>query len=52
MKAKVLIQFFDNAAKKVRKPGEVFDLPVKRFNEIRNKGRYIEAVEDQKAMKV
>lgn len=51
MKAKVKIQFFDSVAKKTRKPGEVFDVTPDRFNEIRNKGEYIEAVEDQKSAK-
>lgn len=48
MKAKCLIQFYDKDAKKVRKKGDIFDVTTKRFNEIISKGRYVEAVEDEK----
>jgi hypothetical protein len=51
MKAKVKIQFYDSVAKKVRKKGDVIDVTPERFNEIRNKGAYIEAAEDQKPVK-
>jgi len=51
MKAKVRIQFYDSVAKKVRKKGEVIDVTPDRFNEIRNKGNYIEAVNDEKPVK-
>jgi hypothetical protein len=51
MKAKVKIQFYDSVAKKVRKKGEVIDITPARFNEIRNKGAFIEAVNDEKPVK-
>ena len=51
MKAKVKMQFYDSVAKVTRKKGDVIDVPAKRFNEIRNKGAYLEAVEDQKPVK-
>lgn len=51
MKAKVLIQFYDTAAKVVRKKGDVIDVTPDRFNEIRNKGNYIEAANDEKPVK-
>lgn len=51
MKAKVRIRFYDSVAKKVRKKGDVFDVNPTRFNEIRNKGNYIEAVNDEKPVK-
>lgn len=51
MKAKVKIQFYDSVAKKVRKKGEVIDITPTRFNEIRNKGAFIEAVNDEKPVK-
>lgn len=43
MKAKVLIKFYDSAAKVVRKKDDIFEVTPARFNEITNKGRYIEA---------
>lgn len=46
MKAQCKIEFFDKVAKVTRKPGEIFDLTAKRFNEITSKGRYIEAADD------
>lgn len=50
MKAKVLNKFYDSEAKVVRQKGETFDLTPARFNEITQKGRYIEAyVEPAKA---
>lgn len=50
MKAKVLIKFYDSEAKVVRQKDETFDLTPARFNEITQKGRYIEAyVEPAKA---
>lgn len=51
MKAKVKIQFYDTVAKKVRKKGEVIDVTPDRFNEIRNKGNFIEAANDEKPVK-
>ena len=43
MKAKVKIQFYDSAAKVVRKVGDIIEVTPARFNEIAGKGRYIEA---------
>ena len=43
MKAKARIRFYDSAAKVVRKPGDIFEVTPARFNEITQKGRYIEA---------
>lgn len=43
MKAKVLIQFYDSHAKVVRKKGDIIEVTPARFNEITQKGRYIEA---------
>ena len=51
MKAKVKVQFYDSVAKVVRKKGDVIEITPARFNEIRNKGAFIEAVEDQKPVK-
>lgn len=51
MKAKVRIQFYDSVAKKTRKKGEIIDVTPDRFNEIRNKGNFIEAVNDEKPVK-
>ena len=52
MKAKVKIPFYDSVAKKNReKVGEIFDISPARFNEIRNKGNFIEAANDEKPMK-
>lgn len=51
MKAKVKIQFYDSAAKTVRKKGDVIDIAPDRFNEIRNKGAFVEAVNDEKPTK-
>ena len=46
MKAKDILPFRDKQTGKEHKAGEVIELNVQRFNEIRNKGRYIEACED------
>lgn len=51
MKAKVRIQFHDTGAKRTRVVGEIFECTAERFNEIRDKGAFIEAVEDQKPTK-
>lgn len=51
MKVKTKIRFFDSVAKKVRKKDEVFECTPERFNEIRKKGAFVEAVEDQKPVK-
>ena len=51
MKARVKIKFYDTVAKKVRNVGEVFDLTASRFNEIRNKGNFVEILEDEKPTK-
>lgn len=50
MKARVLVRFYDSQAKIVRKPGDIIEVTTARFNEIRNKGRFVEAhVEPAKA---
>ena len=50
MKAKVLIKFYDSEAKVIRNKGDVIDVTPARFNEITQKGRYVEAyVEPPKA---
>ena len=46
MKAKVKVRFYDSAAKVVRKEGDIFDVTPARFNEISQKGRYIEAYDE------
>lgn len=46
MKAKVLIQFYDNHAKVVRKKGDIIEVTPARFNEITQKGKYIEAYDE------
>ena len=46
MKAKVLIRFYDIAAKTVREEGDIFDVTPFRFNEISRKGGFLEAAED------
>ena len=51
MKAKVKNQFYDTVAKKVRKCGEIFELTPARYNEIRNKGDFVEVVDDEKPVK-
>ena len=51
MKAKVTNPFYDTVAKKVRKKGEIFDLTAARFNEIRNKGNFVEIIDDEKPVK-
>lgn len=51
MKAKVLMKFYDTAAKVIRNKGDVIDVTPARFNEITQKGRFIEAfVEPEKAV--
>ena len=50
MKAKAKVRFYDSHAKVVRTPGEVFEVTPARFNEIANKGHFVEAyVEPEKA---
>lgn len=52
IKAKVLIPFTDKeTGKKYDKKGAIIDLTAKRFNEIQQKGRYIEAAEIEKTEK-
>lgn len=46
MKARVLIKFYDIEAKVVRNKGDIIEVTPARFNEIRNKGRYVEAVDE------
>lgn len=46
MKAKVLIEFYDSEAKVVRNKGDIIEVTPARFNEIRNKGRFVEAHDD------
>ena len=48
MKVKVRIQFYDTVNKKVQKVGDIIDVTPTRFNEILKKGRFVEAVEDNK----
>lgn len=48
MKVKVRIQFYDTVNKKVQKVGDIIDVTPSRFNEILKKGRFVEAVEDEK----
>ena len=43
MKAKVLTDFYDTEAKVTRKKGDIIEITPARFNEITQKGRYIEA---------
>lgn len=51
IKVKALVQFYDKAEKKKRMKDEVFDVTPERFNEIIKKGRYIEAVAEEKPEK-
>lgn len=46
MKAKVKVDFFDKAAKVRRKAGDIMEVTPARFNEITQKGRYIEAYDE------
>lgn len=46
MKAKVLIKFYDSEAKVVRNKGDIIDITATRFNEIRGKGRFVEAYDE------
>ena len=48
MKAKVLIPFRDKETKKEHKKGSTIDVTADRFNEINKKGRFLEAVEENK----
>lgn len=50
MKAKVLITFYDSVAKVVRNVGDIIEVTPSRFNEIRCKGRFVEA-HDETAQK-
>ena len=43
IKAKVLIKFYDSEAKVTRQKDDTFDVTPARFNEITQKGRFIEA---------
>lgn len=52
MKCKVLIPFADKHTGKKYKKGDIIDVPVNRFNEITDKGRYIQPVEDTAKAKV
>lgn len=49
MKAKVLISFRDKETHKEHKKGDVIDVTPARFNEITQKGRYIEVFVEPKA---
>jgi hypothetical protein len=51
MKAKVILPFRDKQTGKEHKPGTVIEITAQRFNEIRNKGRYIEAYEETASVK-
>ena len=52
MKAKVILPFNDKiTGKQYEKKGEIIELTAQRFNEIRNKGRYIEAYEETATVK-
>ena len=46
MKAKVLIKFYDSNAKVVRNKGDIIEVTPARFNEIQQKGRFVEAFDD------
>lgn len=48
MKAKVLIPFTDKVTGKKHNKNDVIEVTAKRFNEITEKGRYIQVVEDEK----
>lgn len=49
MKAKVLTKFYDTEAKVVREKNDIIDVTPARFNEITQKGRFIEAYVEPKA---
>lgn len=51
MKAKVVLPFNDKHTGKNHKPGDVIEITVQRFNEIRNKGKYIEPIEEVATVK-
>lgn len=47
MKAKVVIPFNDKYTGKEYKKGDVIEVTAKRFNEITNKGKFIQLVEEE-----
>lgn len=47
MKVKVLIPFYDKETKKTHKKGDVLDITAKRFNEIAEKGKYVQPVDEE-----
>ena len=49
MKAKVIIPFNDKYTGKKQKKDDVIEVTAARFNEIRRKGNYIEAVDESTA---
>lgn len=49
IKAKVLIDFNDKYTGKKHKKGDIIEVPPERFNEIQQKGRFIEAYVEEKA---
>lgn len=49
MKVKVLIPFCDKHTGKRYKKGDVIDITAKRFNEIAQKGNYVQPVEEAPA---
>lgn len=51
MKAKVLIAYTDKVTGKTHDPGDIVELSAKRFNEIRDQGRYIQLMDDVKPPK-
>lgn len=51
MKSKVILPFNDKHTGKHHNPGDVIDITVERFNEIRNKGKYIEPIEEVATVK-
>lgn len=51
MKAKVLREFTDKYTGVKYKKGKILDIPAKRFNEILEKGKYVEAFEDEQTEK-
>ncbi len=48
MKVKVLIPFNDKHTGKKYKKGDVFDATANRINEILEKGKYVQLVEEEK----
>ena len=49
MKVVVLIPFCDKYTGEQYKKGDVFNITAKRFNEITQKGRYIQLVEEEES---